>query len=147
MTPSAVFHAVTKISTTEVTEGHRGAQGKAFARLRIVPRPETAPSESPNRLPARQRRQKFLRSFPELGMAHLGSDLDQRFQNKPPPMHCRVRNLQARLIHYAVPKQHHVDIDLARTFLAHAKTSHRGFDLQRNLEQFSRRLVRFYRGQ
>ena len=56
-----------------------------------------------------------------------------------------MRNLQARLIHHAIPKQHHVDINLARTFLAHAETSHGRFDLQRKLEQFSWRLIRFNR--
>ena len=55
--------------------------------------------EPPHCLPASQRRQKFLRSFPQSGMARFGSDLDQRFQNKPALVHCRMRNLQTRLIH------------------------------------------------
>ena len=78
-------------------------------------------------------------------MACLGSDLDQRLQNKPALVHCRMRNLQARLIHHPIPKKHHIDINLARTFLAHAKASHCRFDPQRKLEQFSRRLIRFNR--
>ena len=102
-------------------------------------------SEPADCLPAGQRRQKFLCGFPESGMARFGSDLDQRFQNKPALVHCRMRNLQARLIHHPIPKQHNVDIDLAGTFLAHAKTSHRRFDPQRKLQQFSWRLIRFNR--
>ncbi len=53
-------------------------------------------SESADRLPASQRGQKFLRGFPEYRMARIGSDLGQRFQNKPALVHCRMRNLQAR---------------------------------------------------
>ena len=53
-----------------------------------------------------------------------------------------MRNLQAWLIHHAISKQHHVDINLARTFVAHTEASHHRFDLQHKLEQLSRRLIR-----
>ena len=100
---------------------------------------------APNPLASGQRSQKFAGCFAECGMARLGSDLDQRFQNKPPLMHGGMGDLQVRLIHDAVGEEHHVDINLARAFIAHAKASHGRFHLQGKLEQFSRRFLRFYR--
>jgi hypothetical protein len=76
-------------------------------------------------------------------MTRLGSDLDQRFQNKAPLMHGRMRNLQARLIHYKIAEQNDVYINLARALVAHAETSHRPFDVQRQLEKLSRRFPSF----
>ncbi len=60
-------------------------------------------------------------------------------------MHGGVRNLQSRLIDDSVTKQQHVDIYFARPLVAQAETSHHGLDPQCQLEQFSRRLIRFYR--
>ncbi len=74
-------------------------------------------------------------------MPRLGRNLDQWFQNKPSPLHSRMRNLQARLIHHRIPKQQDVDINIARTFVTHAQASHGRLDLQRKLKQLSRRLV------
>jgi len=65
-------------------------------------------------------------------MARLGSDLDQRFENKPPLMHGGMGNLQARFIHHTVAEQHQVNVDLARTLLTHTETAHPRFDLQRD---------------
>ncbi len=83
--------------------------------------------------------------FPSSGWRASGAISTSGSRTKRRWCMCRMRNLQARLIHDAIPKQHHVDINVARTFLAHAETSHRRFDLQRKLEQFSRRLVGFNR--
>jgi hypothetical protein len=69
-------------------------------------------------------------------MVHIGSDLDQRFENKAPLMHGRVRNFQARFLHRAIPKEHDIDIDVAWSFFLHAETPHLGLDLQDELEQF-----------
>src|SRR5260370_11840598 len=125
-----------KISTTEVTEGHRGKHLVTWhcSRGQV--------SESADRLLASQCRQKLSRRFAELGIAHLRSDLNQRFQNEAPLMHCWMRNLQAGFIHHAVPKQHHVAINLALTFLAQAETSHASLHRQRNLEHVARPLSR-----
>ncbi len=103
-------------------------------------------SEAANRLPFRQRRQKFARSFPEFGMAYVRSDFDQRFENKTAQVHGRMRNVQVRLMQDAIAKQHEVDIDIARAFGAHTETSHGRFDPQRQLEQLARRLIGCNRG-
>ncbi len=79
-------------------------------------------------------------------MPNVGSDFCQRFQDKPPVVHSRMWDLQAGLIYHVVSEQHHVDIDFARTFLAHAETTHLGFDSQCQLEQFSRRHLGLDRG-
>jgi len=76
-------------------------------------------------------------------MARLGGDFDQGFQNKPSLVHGWMGNLQAGLIEDAISEKHYVDIDVARTIFAQAKTSHGGFDLQRELEQFPRRFPGF----
>ena len=77
-------------------------------------------------------------------MADLGSDFYQWLQDESPLVHGGVGNLQARLIDYSVTKQQHVDIYFARTLVAQAETSHHRLDPQCQLEQFSRRLIRFY---
>jgi len=102
-------------------------------------------SDSADCLFTRQSRQKLSRSFTEFGMARLRRNLDQRLENKSALVHCRMRNPQAWLIHHAIREKHNVDINVARTFLAHAETSHGRFDLQCKLEQLPRRLIRFNR--
>ena len=54
-----------------------------------------------------------------------------------------MRNLQTWLVHDEVAEQQYVDINLARALRAHAETSHRRFNLQRQMEQFSRRFPGF----
>jgi hypothetical protein len=102
-------------------------------------------SHPPHRLPGRQLRQKFARRFLKFGMARLRGNLDQRFENEFSLMHSGMRNLQARFIHHAIPEQHYIYINVAWAMLAHAETSHRRFNLQCQLKQFSWRLVRFNR--
>lgn len=76
-------------------------------------------------------------------MERFGSDLGQRFQNKAATLHSGMRNLQPWLIHDEVVEQQYVDINLARTLVAHAETSHRRFDVQRQLKELARRFPGF----
>ncbi len=94
-------------------------------------------SEPPHSLSARQLLQQLPHCFSELRMARFGSDLGQRFENKAPLMHSRMRDFQSRLIYHAIPEKQYIDINVARTFGAHAETSHCGFRLQRQVEQLS----------
>jgi len=66
-------------------------------------------------------------------MPHVGSDLNQRLQNEPALLHCRMRNPQSRLVDDMISKQHNVNINLARAFILQPHTPHRRLDPQRNL--------------
>jgi hypothetical protein len=87
--------------------------------------------------------QKFACGFVERGMACLGRYFGEGRENEAALMHGGMGNLEAGFIDRMIAKEHDIDIDFARTFLRHAKTTHFRFELQGELEQVARRFVSF----
>jgi len=100
------------------TDESRFKDGQSYDPISSLEHNECILSKPPHCLPVSQRRQKFSRRLSKFRVPHIGSNLNQRFENKPPILHRRMRNFQAWPIHHFISIQDHIDINLARAFIS-----------------------------
>ena len=73
------------------------------------------------------------------GIAQIGFQFGERFQNEAALSEAWMRNLQIRLVYYVIPSQNQVQVERPRSALGRASPAGRRFDRSQGLEQLPRR--------